>query len=70
MLTLVLSRGETMRIRTIAAAVAMAAAGSTAWAAAAPVQSDAQIAARVAKVLSATPLIDGHNDLPDRKSVV
>ena len=64
MLTLVLSRGETMRIRTIAAAVAMAAAGSTAWAAAAPVQSDAQIAARVAKVLSATPLIDGHNDLP------
>ena len=27
-------------------------------------QSDAQIAARVAKVLKATPLIDGHNDFP------
>lgn len=53
-----------MRIRTIAVAVAMAAASGTAWAAAVPVQTDAQIAARVAKVLSATPLIDGHNDLP------
>jgi membrane dipeptidase len=29
-------------------------------------QSDAQIAARVAKVLKATPLIDGHNDFPEQ----
>jgi membrane dipeptidase len=29
-------------------------------------QTDAQIAARVARVLKATPLIDGHNDLPEQ----
>jgi membrane dipeptidase len=33
---------------------------------AAPAQSDAQIAARVAKVLKETPLIDGHNDFPEQ----
>ncbi len=32
---------------------------------AAPAQSDAQIQARVAKVLAGTPLIDGHNDFPE-----
>jgi len=31
---------------------------------AAPAQTEAQIQARVAKVLAATPLIDGHNDFP------
>ena len=51
-----------MRISTIAIAAALALASGPAWAA--PAQTDAQIAARVAKVLSMTPLIDGHNDLP------
>jgi membrane dipeptidase len=39
-----------------------------AWSAPALAQSgaDAQIAARVAKVLKATPLIDGHNDFPEQ----
>jgi membrane dipeptidase len=39
-----------------------------AWSAPAHAQSgaDAQIAARVAKVLKATPLIDGHNDFPEQ----
>src|SRR3954463_6468437 len=52
-----------MRIRTMALAAAMAATTSGAWAAA-PAQSEAQIAARVAKGLATTPLIDGHNDFP------
>ncbi len=45
-----------------ASAVLLAGTGSTAWSQTPP--SDAQIAARVAKVLGATPLIDGHNDFP------
>ncbi|THD60389.1 dipeptidase [Phenylobacterium sp.] len=51
-----------MRIITIAAVasgLALAASGALA----AP-QSDAEIQARVARVLKATPLIDGHNDFP------
>jgi membrane dipeptidase len=51
-----------MRIITIAA-VAGGLALSTSGACAAP-QTDAEIQARVAKVLHATPLIDGHNDFP------
>jgi membrane dipeptidase len=47
-----------------ALAAAMALCGGVAWAAGPPAQSEAQIAARVTKVLSATPLIDGHNDFP------
>ncbi|HEY3950016.1 dipeptidase [Phenylobacterium sp.] len=42
------------------AALIATAAATSAWAA----PSDAEIAARVAKVLKATPLIDGHNDFP------
>jgi membrane dipeptidase len=49
-----------------ALAAATVLASGAAWSAS-PVttgQGDAQIAARVAKVLAATPLIDGHNDFP------
>ncbi len=51
-----------MRIA-IVAALAGALASAAASAQAAP-QTDAEIQARVAKVLKATPLIDGHNDFP------
>ncbi len=47
-----------------ASVVLMAGAGSQAWSQTPALQSDAQIAARVAKVLKETPLIDGHNDFP------
>ena len=46
----------------LAAAVALA--SGAAAAAGPPAQSEAQIAARVARVLSQTALIDGHNDFP------
>jgi membrane dipeptidase len=53
------------RMRTfVFAAVSALAIASAAQAA--PAQSDAQIAARVAKVLKETPLIDGHNDFPEQ----
>ena len=52
-----------MRFSFTAALAASAALASQAMAAA-PAQTDAQIATRVAKVLAATPLIDGHNDFP------
>jgi membrane dipeptidase len=55
--------GTGMRIRSWMIAAAVLCIGGGAMAAAQP-QTDAQIAARVAKVLKATPLIDGHNDFP------
>ena len=54
-----------MRLTT-AAAMTLALTAGAANAAPAPPQTDAQIAARVAKVLKATPLIDGHNDFPEQ----
>src|SRR5689334_11448723 len=53
-------------MRTFVFAAVSALAVTTAAHAAGPPQSDAQIAARVAKVLKETPLIDGHNDLPEQ----
>jgi membrane dipeptidase len=53
-----------MRTATFAAVSALAFA--TAAYSAPPAQSDAQIQARVAKVLAGTPLIDGHNDFPEQ----
>ena len=40
------------------------AAGALAWAQTPPVQTAAQIQARIERVLAKTPLIDGHNDFP------
>ncbi|MFL5297830.1 MAG: dipeptidase [Phenylobacterium sp.] len=54
-----------MRSAVLAAVSALALATGVQAAPAAP-QADAQIAARVAKVLAATPLIDGHNDFPEQ----
>src|SRR5438445_12393031 len=48
----------------LAAGLSLAAASGALGAPTSPPQTDAQIAARVAKVLAATPLIDGHNDFP------
>src|SRR4051812_37883682 len=58
-----------MRALGVAGAAAGVLIAGAAWAAKpAPVPagppSEAQIAARIAKVLAATPLIDGHNDFP------
>jgi membrane dipeptidase len=55
--------GTGMRIRSWMIAAAALCIGGGASAAPEP-HADAQIAARVAKVLKATPLIDGHNDFP------
>jgi membrane dipeptidase len=55
--------GEPFMRRLTIALLAAAAVLTAASVHAAP-QSDAEIAARVAKVLQATPLIDGHNDFP------
>jgi len=52
-------------MRTVVFAAVSALALATAAQAAGPPQTDAQIAARVAKVLAGTPLIDGHNDFPE-----
>jgi membrane dipeptidase len=53
-----------MRTAVLAAASALVLVSAAAQAAP-PAQSQAQIEARVAKVLAATPLIDGHNDFPE-----
>jgi membrane dipeptidase len=53
-----------MRGLGVLAAASWLAITSAAAAQAPSAQTDAQIAARVAKVLQATPLIDGHNDFP------
>ena len=58
-----------MRIRiqgTLAVATAALVLAAGVAQAASPPQTDAQIAARVAKVLAQTPLIDGHNDFPEQ----
>ncbi len=54
-----------MKIRAGMMAAVAAAALATAAGGARAADTDAQIAARVAKVLKATPLIDGHNDFPE-----
>jgi membrane dipeptidase len=53
-------------MRTAIFAAVSALAFATAVQAAPSTQSDAQIQARVAKVLAGTPLIDGHNDFPEQ----
>ncbi len=55
-----------MRALLMATAAGWLAMAGVAAAAPPPAQTDAQIAARVAKVLKATPLIDGHNDFPEQ----
>jgi len=55
-----------MKIRAGMFAAVAAAALATAAGGARAAETDAQIAARVAKVLKATPLIDGHNDFPEQ----
>ena len=53
-------RAHDIRAALVASLVSVCASTSAAWAA----PSDAALAARVDRVLKATPLIDGHNDLP------
>jgi membrane dipeptidase len=53
-----------MAASALALAFVLSSAAQIAPAISAPVQTEAEIQARVAKVLAATPLIDGHNDFP------